>query len=299
LFPYCFAKALRSRGLVVNVADYTEAFYLGNKAGSRGAAAQIVPHVIELMRPHAPRSVVDFGCGIGTWLSVFKEHGAEEIVGVDGDWVRRENSLIAGCEFIAADFTAPTQLGRAFDLVISMEVAEHIPAKHAESFVDTLTSHGGIVLFSAAIPFQGGVSHVNEQWPAYWAALFAARGYLPADCLRGKFWNNPQVPWWYAQNCMFFVREEELSGYPLLQEARRHTSNPPQALIHPARYLEHVRKTDLKHILKRLGQKTARGLGVENGLREHLRKGSPIAEMLHRFLGKGRDYGGGTGAESR
>ena len=271
---------------------YTEAFYLGNKAGSKESAAQILPHVCELMQPHAPRSVVDFGCGIGTWLSAFKEHGVREVVGVDGDWVKRENLMILESEFVVADFTAPTQLGRTFDLVMSMEVAEHVPPKSAEMFIDSLTTHGDIVLFSAAVPFQGGVSHVNEQWPAYWAGLFKARGYLAIDCLRSKFWNNVHVAWWYAQNCLLFVREEHLPRYPRLQDARKHTSDPPQALIHPAQYLRHAQRAKPRYILKRVVRRMARGLGVEHKLREYLRKDSPLAKTLYRFFGKGRDYRG-------
>ncbi len=272
--------------------DYSEAFYLRNESRSRGSAEQILPYVCELMQPHVPRSVVDFGCGLGTWLSVFKEHGVEDIVGVDGDWVKRDNLLILESEFVASNFAASTQLGRTFDLVISMEVAEHIPPNSAELFIDMLTSHGDIVLFSAAVPFQGGLSHVNEQWPVYWADLFKAKGYLTIDCLRGKFWNNMQVDWWYAQNSLLFVREEQLSRYPRLQDLRKDNSDPPRSLIHPTRYLTYAQKSKPKYILKRTLLKMARGLGVEHKLKAYLQERFPFAKTLNRLFSKGRNYGG-------
>jgi 2-polyprenyl-3-methyl-5-hydroxy-6-metoxy-1,4-benzoquinol methylase len=62
----------------------------------------------------------------------------------------------------------PLDLEKEFDLVVSLEVAEHLPASAADQFVNTLVKHGKKILFSAAIPGQGGQDHLNEQWPDYW-----------------------------------------------------------------------------------------------------------------------------------
>ena len=43
--------------------------------------------------------------------------------------------------------------------------------------VATITKHGDAVLFSAAIPGQGGQDHLNEQWPEYWQKKFEVNGY--------------------------------------------------------------------------------------------------------------------------
>ena len=71
---------------------YKEDFYKKNQEGSRQSAKEIIPLVLELVRP---KSVIDVGCGLGTWLSVLKVLGVEEIFGVDGDHVDKriiENS---------------------------------------------------------------------------------------------------------------------------------------------------------------------------------------------------------------
>ena len=95
-----------------------------------------------------------------------------------------------------------------FDLAISLEVAEHIPESSAEQFVTTLVSLAPVVLFSAAIPGQGGASHVNEQWQNYWALLFRDKGYFTVDWLRPLIWNNPKVAYYYSQNSLLFLTKE-------------------------------------------------------------------------------------------
>src|SRR5690606_35696989 len=77
----------------------------------------------------------------------------------------------------------------------------------------------------------GGVQHVNEQWPDYWAAQFADRGYSCIDCLRARFWDDPEVSFWYAQNTLVSVAEEALGQYPRLLE--RETVEAPRRLAHP------------------------------------------------------------------
>ena len=107
---------------------------------------------------------------------------------------------------LAGDLAQPLQIDRRFDLALSLEVAEHLPPECGSEFVQTLTDLSSVILFSAAIPFQGGTDHLNEQWPEYWADRFDARGYVPIDCIRRRIWRNEDVEWWYAQNLMFFVR---------------------------------------------------------------------------------------------
>lgn len=155
-----------------------------------------------------PASVLDVGCGIGTWLKVFQEHGVNDFVGVDGNFVDRRMLKISQERFHAHDLTTPVALGRKFDLVVSLEVAEHIPEQFADSFVEMLVKHGDVHLFSAAIPGQGGQNHVNEQWPEYWQKKFEPFGFYFHDVIRPQIWGNEQVDFWYRQN-MFLVKREK------------------------------------------------------------------------------------------
>lgn len=214
---------------------YTESFYRKHSEGSRQSAKAIVPLVLELTKA---RSVIDLGCGVGGWLAVFKEFGIEDFLGVDGDYVDSTMLEIPPERFVPFDLTKPFRINKYFDLVVSLEVAEHLPRESAETFVDSLTSLGPLVLFSAAIPFQGGTDHVNEQWPDYWARLFHERGYAVIDCIRKKVWQNEDVEYWYAQNTLLFVRLDYLGNHPLLRSEFERTSPSQLSMVHPKQYLE-------------------------------------------------------------
>ena len=216
---------------------YTSDFFAAHRDGARRSARVVVPLVLDL----APaRSVIDVGCGQGTWLSVFAEHGVADVQGVDGDYVDRDRLEIPADRFRSHDLTRPLHAGRTFDLAVSLEVAEHLPGEAADGFVASLARLAPVVLFSAAAPYQGGNSHVNEQWPAYWAERFARHGYLPVDCLRRRVWANPDVEWWYAQNTFLYVERGRLERDPILKREYEAAGPVALPLVHPRRYVEWV-----------------------------------------------------------
>ncbi len=214
---------------------YTGDFFQAVGAGARRSAREIAPLVLDLVQP---RSVIDVGCATGTWLAAFRELGVADALGVDGDYVAREKLEIPVGSFRPFDLTRPLRLKRHFDLVVSLEVAEHLPESCAAQFVESLTLLGPVVLFSAAIPHQGGVHHVNEQWQDYWAAHFRARGYVPVDCIRGSVWQNERVEYWYAQNTILYIEAAHLAGHTALRAAAEHAEGRPLAVVHPRRYAE-------------------------------------------------------------
>ncbi|MBI3825229.1 MAG: class I SAM-dependent methyltransferase [Candidatus Rokubacteria bacterium] len=214
--------------------EYGREFYANRDDGARRSAELVVPIVMELVRP---RRVVDVGCGEGAWLAVFREHGAE-VRGVDGDWVDRARLKIPADRFTVADLGAPLRLDERFDLAVSLEVAEHLDPSSAETFVESLARLAPVVLFSAAIPGQGGRHHVNEQWPAYWARLFEGRGLVPVDAIRSRIWGATQIEWWYAQNAVLFASPAALEAGPALRAAHAASPRVPPALVHPRHYAE-------------------------------------------------------------
>ena len=222
--------------------DYTESFFNDLKAGSKQSATEIVPLILELLKPS---SVVDIGCGSGEWLSVFNKHGVKDILGVDGNYVDRSSLAISSDKFLPLDLTQPFTIKRKFDLVVSLEVAEHLPAESAEIFIDSLTKLGSLILFSAAIPFQGGTHHVNEQWQAYWIELFSNKNYEVIDCVRPQVWQNQNVEYWYAQNTFVFVRQDYLEQHQNLKDNWEKSDKNRYSLVHPQMYLE-IYKTTTK-----------------------------------------------------
>lgn len=170
------------------------------------APREVVPIVLKMLEVN---SVLDVGCGTGTWLKAFEENGIEEYTGIDGEHLIMKHLQIPPSHFIAIDLNSSWSLKRKFDLVISLEVAEHLPESQADEFVARLVEHGDTILFSAAVPGQGGQNHINEQWPAYWRNKFLKHGYYFHDIIRPLIWNNDKVEWWYKQN-MFLITKEKI-----------------------------------------------------------------------------------------
>jgi SAM-dependent methyltransferase len=171
----------------------------------------ILPLLFEIFKPN---SILDIGCGIGTWLSVAKDLGVVDILGIDGEYVDRKllSKYLRENEFLSKDLTKPFELERRFDLTLCLEVAEHLPESSANALVKTLVDSSDIILFSAAIPGQGGQNHLNEQWPHYWAEKFSNFGYMFLDVLRPLIWNNSNVDFWYKQN--IFIVTRDASKFP-------------------------------------------------------------------------------------
>lgn len=218
---------------------YTKDFYKILEDGARCSAKKIIPLVLELTQPG---SVIDVGYGVGVWLSVFREYGIEDFLGIDGNYIDNEMLLIPAERFLPVDLKKSFAVERQFDLVVSLEVAEHLPAECAHTFVDSLVRLGPIVLFSAAIPFQGGTNHTNEQWQDYWAKFFREKGYVTIDCFRKKIWQDNDIEWWYAQNILLFVKQDYLECCPLLKRAFENTNSSQISIVHPKMYLQLVEK---------------------------------------------------------
>jgi hypothetical protein len=164
-----------------------------------------------LLRRLEPASVVDVGSGVGAWALTAIESGITDVVAIDGAYVARTELLIPSDQFVAIDLSASFSLQRRFDLAICMEVAEHLPPSRASSFISDLCRLADVVLFSAAIPGQGGVEHVNLRWPSYWAEAFSRQGFGVED-IRPRFWRDQRIAWWYRQNAMLATRDGTGTG---------------------------------------------------------------------------------------
>jgi methyltransferase family protein len=115
---------------------YSSAFFREHRTGARNSASVIVPRLIDVIKP---ASIVDLGCGSGAWFTAFNAEGVTDVLGLDGTWVDEAELEIPGSCFRAVDLDAPVDVGRRFDLALALEVAEHLPERSAEVFVDSLT----------------------------------------------------------------------------------------------------------------------------------------------------------------
>ncbi|HEY7301695.1 MAG TPA: methyltransferase domain-containing protein [Xanthobacteraceae bacterium] len=169
-------------------------------------AARSARHVISILITHIrPSNVLDVGCGQGAWLAVWRDAGVVDLMGVDGGYVAQDVLLIPREQFLARDLAQPFCLDRRFDLVQSLEVAEHLPPEASAGFVHSLCAHGDVVVFSAAQPGQGGEGHVNERNASAWAREFSRHGYTAFDFVRPQIKSNRSVEPWYRYNTIVFA----------------------------------------------------------------------------------------------
>jgi SAM-dependent methyltransferase len=205
---------------------YDDSFFEEHTSVILQAARIIMPFLLRLTRP---KSVIDVGCALGAWLKVFEENGAERIRGLDGLYVDRSKLLIESACFTPVDITEAVTVHRAvtfrpdeqYDLAVCLEVAEHLPESSAPALVRTLTTLAPLILFSAAIPGQGGIGHVNEQWPAYWKSLFQKCGFQRLDPIRRHIWRDDRVPFWYRQNIFLYVSHDAIGESEALREEEK------------------------------------------------------------------------------
>jgi SAM-dependent methyltransferase len=188
------------------------------------SALEVLPFIFNMYKPS---SVVDVGCGLGNWLHVARELGVPKVAGIDTDHFDSVKRGLSSSEYFCHDLNKPLVNFEKFDLVICLEVAEHLAAESAENLIKTLTGLGEIILFSAAIPGQGGQDHLNEQWPDYWQQKFYTQDYIFLDCLRPRIWNNSNIKFWYRQNIFLVVKK----GNFLLEKQAPSTTILP--LVHP------------------------------------------------------------------
>ncbi len=189
-----------------SASPYDHGFYGDQAPGSARSASVVLPVVHQLLRP---ASVVDVGCGVGTWLRAALDLGAARVVGVDGEYALAAGLQIPVESFVAADLAnAVPPLDERFDLAISLEVAEHLPAARSDGFVAELCACSDVVLFSAAIEGQLGTDHINLQPQSAWVERFAQHGYRAFDLVRPRVWNDERVEPFYRQNVLVYVNRE-------------------------------------------------------------------------------------------
>jgi hypothetical protein len=217
---------------------YDEKFFEQMDNWAVQSAAVIAPLVHGWLRP---RSILDVGGGRGGWSAAFAHVGVEDYLCVDGGYVDRSSLRIPTERFREADLSRPFHLGRRYDLALCLEVGEHLPESSADQLVSSLVQHADAVLFSAAAPLQGGTSHVNEQWPAYWASKFDNSGFACFDCVRWKVWDNPSVAWWYRQNTVLFLNPSGVARLPTRSPISDSVTLSPPGVVHPEAYLSVAR----------------------------------------------------------
>jgi len=225
--------------------SYSINFYNNQKKGSLFSARELIS--LPIINVINPSSVIDFGCGTGSWLSEFKKQGTEVVLGIDGEFAL-PSFILNKKYFKSVNFESSYNIKESFDLAICLEVLEHLSESAGNYLIDTMTECSDVLLISAAVPYQGGTGHINENWLEYWSQKFKNKGYTCYDIIRPLIWDNNNVEWWYRQNLVLYIRKSHICYYNKLSEFH---SFEGKSLIHPINYINTVHKDKPKSIFKR------------------------------------------------
>jgi hypothetical protein len=204
-----------------------------------------------ILRGKTPNSLIDVGCGIGTWMAAAVDAGITDVRGLDGVIAPTEQLVVPPELITEQDFRQDWRLGRRFDVALCLEVAEHLDEETGDRLVASLCEHSELVIFSAAAPFQEGDHHVNCQWPAYWQEKFNREGFACEDSIRWTLWDNTQIDPWYRQNLFIAYKSQEAGA----EEKIRSVYHPEMvpylvpALVFPKQFAKRSKKKLLRRIL--------------------------------------------------
>jgi SAM-dependent methyltransferase len=186
---------------------------------------------------YAPKSVLDLGCGLGGYLSFFGSMGAEKTIGVDGFPASME--FLANGEYRCHDLGQPLDLGETYDLVLCMEVIEHLTPEHEDVLIESILRHARErIIFSAAEVGQPGVGHINCRPIGYWLQKFERKGWAP-DVLDSLAMRSLATFSWFKRNTVVLVRSvvnSELARLALVERAKDPVAWPDQkaeVVTHP------------------------------------------------------------------
>lgn len=241
---------------------YGAGFFAEVADGALRSAEAVVPIVLQLL---APTSVLDVGCGTGAWVDAFRRHGVRDVFGIDGFSAAARAHGPDVADFATVNLNGPFALARRYDLVVSLEVAEHLAPSSAECFVGSLAAHADAVLFSAALPGQRGRGHVHEQWLEYWAAVFDDLDFVCFDAIRPRIWHRADVEFWYRQNIVLFIRRRAHDLIGRLRSAGCEPAERVLSLVHPELlrlYAVEIARPSPYRALRRLLKSIAISLGI-------------------------------------
>lgn len=147
---------------------------------------------------YSPDSVLDLGCGLGGYIQKFNEWGTPHVFGIDG--FKETKYFLCDGNYLQHDLAESIDLEKTYDIVICVEVAEHIHEKYADQLISNILRHAGkMVIFSAARPGQPGNNHINCKPTSSWLNKWERLGWY-ADPFDSLAFRSLSTYYWFRRN---------------------------------------------------------------------------------------------------
>jgi 2-polyprenyl-3-methyl-5-hydroxy-6-metoxy-1,4-benzoquinol methylase len=152
---------------------------------------------------YEPKSIADIGCGNGRYCSVFKAFGWKLVDGYEG--TKGISDLGVYSNITEIDLTKQLDAPRKYDLVICLEVAEHIPRKYEQVFIDNLCKFikKDLVISWARKGQPSASGHFNTRNKDYVILKFNEKG-LNVDREKTEFLERHSSFDWFKNNIIAF-----------------------------------------------------------------------------------------------
>lgn len=146
-------------------------------------------------------TAVDIGCGDGRYTFALNADGIL-CDGYDGNPMTPE---ITGDRCAVKDFSDPVDIGQ-YDLVLCLEVGEHIPVKYEQTFLDNICGASQeYICLSWAIEGQDGTGHVNCRNNGYIINEMQRRGF-DIDWEHTEYLREKSTLSWFKNTVMVFEK---------------------------------------------------------------------------------------------
>ena len=123
-----------------------------------------------------PRRVLDAGCALGLLVEAFRDRGID-VLGIDISSYAIEQ-VHESVKPYCRHGSVVGDLGGTYDLVVAIELVEHMPPREAEAAIRNFCACTDDILFSSSPIDHKEPTHVNVHPPEHWAELFARHGFF-------------------------------------------------------------------------------------------------------------------------
>ena len=186
----------------MNINLYDKGFFAWHKQHVHNDCVEAGIFIAEYF---SPQSVIDYGCGIGSFLQGIK--GYDSSIDVKGYEISKHAKEFIDSSIIdKVEFKNILKVKDFADISLCLEVAEHIDPENSEQLVKVLcTNTKDYIIFTAAPEGQHGTGHINCQSKTYWIDLFESKGWALNIAATSHLIDNVKLADYYINNLMIFT----------------------------------------------------------------------------------------------